>query len=229
MVLIRICWGLLLYIGCSPLFAQIEFNQVSLGLSYWQRTYSGVDERAFLFNYPGPGNFEYGGLLPSVSAEVGMYKGFAIDGRVGYWRGNFESHGVLGGDFRIAERIDQIIIPLYGGVVYNFRDLIPKYLNGYVGAGISRYFLDSRFTRKVEDGVGDLVEEPFRGNNYGGNLKLGLEYLFPEFISIALEVRYHAASYRQSSQDEGTNSTVIRKIDLRGLESGFFIRYNFSY
>lgn len=224
-----ICWGLLLYLGCSPLFAQIEMNQVSLGLSYWQRTYSGVDERAFLFNYPGSGNFQYGGLLPSFSAEVGVYRGFAVDARVGYWRGNFESHSVMADNFRIAERIDQIVVPIYGGIVYNFRDLIPKYLNGYVGAGLSRYFLDSRFTRKVEDGIGDLDEEPFRGNNYGGNLKVGLEFLFPEFISIALETRYHAASYSQSWQAGGTNTSVLQKIDLKGLETGLFIRYNFSY
>lgn len=224
-----ISWGLFLCLGCSPLFAQIEMNQVSLGLSYWQRTYSGVDERAFLFNYPGGGNFQYGGLLPSISAEVGIYKGFAVDGRLGYWRGNFESHGIVGENFRIAERIDQIIIPVYGGVVYNLRDIIPKFLNGYVGAGVSRYFLDSRFTRKVEDGIGDLVEEPFRGNNYGGNLKVGLEYLFPEFISIALETRYHLASYKQSWQSGGTDAPVPQKIDLKGLEIGLFIRYNFSY
>ncbi|WP_158860056.1 outer membrane beta-barrel protein [Lunatibacter salilacus] len=224
-----ICWGLLLFFGCSPLFAQLEMNQVSMGLSYWQRTYSGADERAFLFNYPGAGNFQYGGLLPSISAEVSIYKGFAVDSRLGYWRGNVESHGTLGENFRIAERIDQIIIPVYGGIVYNFRDLIPKYLNGYVGAGISRYFLDSRFTRKVEDGIGNIEGEHLRGNNYGGNIKVGLEYLFPEYISMALEARYHAASYSQSWQAVGTNTPVLQKIDLKGLETGLFIRYNFSY
>ena len=224
-----VCWGLLLYLVCGPLFAQIKMNQVSIGLSYWQRAYSGVDERALLFNYPGAGNFRYGGLIPSVSAEVGIYKGIAVDGRVGYWRGNFESHGILADNFRIAERIDQIIVPVYGGIVYNFRDLIPKYLNGYVGAGISRYFLDSRFTRKVEDGIGNVEEEPFRGNNYGGNFKAGLEYLFPEFVSIALEARYHLASYSQSSQGSGSTTPVLQTIDLRGLETGLFIRYNFSY
>lgn len=224
-----ISWGLILCLRCSPLFAQIEMNQVSLGLSYWQRTYSGVDERAFLFNYPGSGNFQHGGLLPSISAEVGIYKGFAVEGRVGYWRGNFESHGMAGENFRISERIDQVIIPAYGGMVYNFRNMIPKYLNGYVGAGISRYFLDSRFTRKVEDGIGDLVEVPFRGNNYGGNVKVGLEYLFPKFISIALEGRYHLASYKQSWQAGKTGTPVLQKIDLKGLETGLFIRYSFSY
>lgn len=204
-------------------------NQVSLGISYWQRTYSGADERAFLFNYPGSGNFQYGGLLPSLSAEVGIFKGFAVDGRIGYWRGNFESQGTMGENFRIAERIDQIIIPVYGGVVHNFRDIIPKYLNLYVGGGISRYFLDSRFTRKVEDGIGDVVEEPFRGNNYGGNVKIGLEYLLPDFVSIAVEARYHVASYKQSWQSGETISPVLQKIDLKGLETGIFIRYNFSY
>ena len=229
MRLIIFCWGLLLPLGCSPLFAQIEMNQVGLGISYWQRTYSGVDERAFLFNYPGSGNFQYGGLLPTLSAELGIYKGFAIDGRVGYWRGNFESHGMVGENFRIAERIDQIVIPVYGGIIYNYRDIIPKYLNGYVGAGIGIYFLDSRFTRKVENGIGDLVEKPLKGNNYGGNVRVGFEYLFPNFISMALETRYHMASYKQPLRTGGANVAILQKIDLKGLEIGIFIRYNFNY
>ncbi|GAB2989329.1 hypothetical protein GCM10027284_02310 [Cyclobacterium sediminis] len=204
-------------------------NQVSLGLSYWQRTYSGEDERAFLFNYPGSGNYQYGGLLPSLSGELGIYKGLAIEGRVGYWRGNFESHGLTRNNLRMAERIDQIIIPAYGGMVFNFHNIIPKYLNGYVGAGLSRYFLNNRFTRKVENGIGDLKDLSFRGNNYGGNVKAGIEYLFRKYFSIVLESRYHLGAYEQSLQTDNTATPVLQSIDLRGLETGLFIRYSFSY
>ncbi|WP_209331709.1 hypothetical protein [Lunatimonas salinarum] len=222
--------GLLLVIGSSPLFAQIELNNVSVGTGLWNRTYAGVDERSFLIGYEQASTYVNRSLIPFISAELNVWQGFAIDARIGYWRKVLESHGLLEGDFRIAEQLDQRIVPLYAGVVYNFPDIIPKYLKGFAGGGISRYFIDNRFSRKVEDGLGDIEAEPFRGNNYGVNGKVGIEYLFPEFVSLVFEARYHRGFYHQTTVLSGDLvSPATQRVDLAGLELGLAVRYTISY
>ena len=228
--IVRYLIGLLLVFGSSPLFAQIELNNLSAGVSVWNRTYSGMDEGAFLIGYQPDAGYVNGSLMPFISAELGIWQGIGVDARIGYWRKVRESYGVLSGDFRIAEQLDQRIMPLYVGLVYNFPDIVPKYLKGFAGGGVSRYFIDNRFSRKVENGIGDIEAEPFRGNNYGLNGRVGLEYLFPEFVSLVIEARYHHGFYNQTTVlSESAATPSSQRIDLTGLELGIAVRYTISY
>jgi hypothetical protein len=221
---------LLMSFGMSNIsYAQIEMNNLGIGVSYWQRTYPNLSENVFLVNYQHDPNFRLTAPMFSLSCEVGLYKDFAVEGSMGYWRGIFESHALLSDNFRISERMDQIVFPGFIGLVYNWRDMVKNYLNGYSGVGVSRYFIRNSFSRLVEDGSGDIAGDVEFGNDYGVVAKLGLEYLFPEFFSLAIEGRYHYGAYRQLANPKNGEEAFKRKIDLKGFEVGIFFRYNFSY
>lgn len=214
----------------GPLFAQVEVNQVGLGISFWYRSYTGADERAFLSNVDLSDNFYQTALFPTLSGELNLYEGLALDGRVGVLRTAFRLRQELGADRFLTEKVEQTIMPLYGGLVYNVRDLIPKYLNAFVGVGVSRYFIRNRFTRSLEGGdLANNLSRDLNGNEYGLNGKLGIEYLFKRDFSLALEFRYHHGRYRQQLPAAGDSSGESLRFDLKGLEAGLNFRYNFSY
>ncbi|WP_163381090.1 hypothetical protein [Cyclobacterium sp. SYSU L10401] len=214
----------------GPLCAQVEINYLGLGVSYWHRSYTGADERAFLSNANLSDSFYQTALFPTLSGELNLYNGLALEGRVGALQTAFRLRQELGADRFLTEKVEQTILPLYGGLVYNFRDLIPKYLNAFVGLGISRYFIRNRFTRSLEGGdPEDNLSRDLNGNDYGLNGKLGAEYLFKRDFSLALELRYHYGRYRQQLTTAGESSGELLSFDLKGLEAGINFRYNFSY
>src|SRR5690554_4645443 len=74
-------------------FAQIQINNFGAGLSYWHRLYSGIDERAFLINYPGATGNGIGAIMPTVCAEVGLIQELSLEGRAGLWTSTFAGEG----------------------------------------------------------------------------------------------------------------------------------------
>ena len=213
-----------------PLCAQVEINHVGLGVSYWYRSYSGADERAFLSNVNLSDNFYQTAIFPTLSGELNLYDGLALDGRMGALRTAFRLRQELGANRYLTEQVEQFILPFYTGLVYNFRGLVPKYLNAFAGLGVSRYFIRNRFSRSLEGGAADEnLSLDLNGNDYGLNGKLGVEYLFKKDFSLAMELRYHHGRYRQQLPVAAEGNSELLSFDLKGLEAGFSFRYNFSY
>lgn len=210
-----------------PSIAQVAFDHVGLGVSYWNRTYSGADERSFLPNYPGDVDFSNGGVMPFVSAGVSLFEGLGVDGRIGIWSGSFTGEQVLSGGLRINESIKQLIIPLTVGIYYAYNDFIPDQVNVFAGAGVNRYFIQNRAERSVTGGEGNVPSRTFNGNDYGFYGKLGAEYMLNETFSVALEGRYNTGNYDKTYIPEFGAPSVTRDISLQGLEIGLSVRYKF--
>lgn len=214
----------------TPLYAQVEINHVGLGVSYWHRTYTGADERAFLSNVNFSDNFYQTALFPVLSGELNLYNGLAVDGRMGALRTAFRLRQEVGANRYLTEEVEQFILPFYTGLVYNFREIVPKYLNAFAGLGVSRYFIRNRFSRSLQGGsANENSSRNLNGNDYGINGKMGAEYLFKKDFSLALEIRYHHGRYRQQLPIAVQGNSTILSFDLKGLEAGFSFRYNFSY
>lgn len=211
-----------------PSIAQVAFDHVGLGVSYWNRSYSGADERSFLPSYPGDGDFSKGGVMPFLSAGVSLYEGLGVDGRIGIWTGSFSGEQVLSGGLRINESIKQTVIPLTLGVYYSYNDLVPDQVNLFAGAGVNRYFIQNRAERSVSEGEGNIPSRTFNGNDYGFYFKLGGEYMLNETFSLALEGRYNTGSYDKTYTPEFGAPSVTRNVSLQGLEIGVSVRYKFS-
>ncbi|WP_158860002.1 outer membrane protein, partial [Lunatibacter salilacus] len=200
---------------------------VGLGVSYWNRTYSGADERSFLPNYPSDGDFSQDGLMPFVSAGVNLFEGLGVDGRIGIWSGTFAGEQVLAGGLRINESIKQMVIPLTVGVYYAYKDVVRDQVNLFAGAGVNRYFVQNKAERNVSGGEGDVPSRTFNGNDYGFYGKLGAEYNLNEYLSVALEGRYNTGSYDKTYTPEFGAPSVTRNVSLQGLEIGLSLRYLF--
>ncbi len=169
-------------------------------------------------------------LFPTLSGELNLYKGLALDARAGALSTSFRLRQELGNNRFLTEKLEQTILPLYGGLVYNLRDLIPRYLNAFLGLGVSRYFIRNRFSSSQLGGDPvDNFSRDLSGNGYGLNAKLGAEYLFKRDFSLAFDLRYHHGRYRQQLPRVGEGSSELLSFDLKGLEAGLNFRYNFSY
>lgn len=218
----------ILFMMALPSVAQVTFDHLGLGVSYWNRSYSGVDERSFLPNYPGDLDFSQGGVMPFLSAGVSLYEGFGVDGRIGIWSANFTGEQVLSGGLRINESIKQTVIPLTVGVYYAYNDLVPDELHVFAGAGVNRYFIQNKAERSVTGGEGDVPSRAFNGNDYGFYGKLGAEYMLNEIFSLVLEGRYNTGSYDKTFTPEFGAPSVTRNVSLQGLEIGLSLRYKFA-
>ncbi|UZH54636.1 porin family protein [Salinimicrobium tongyeongense] len=222
----------ILAILCLGLFsfttqAQIKLNNISVGASYWHRTYSEQNEKFFLISYEQDDDFTKGNVMPHLGAEINLYQNLALDARVGYWTADFESEGVFG-ELRLDEKIEQTIIPVSAGLVYRFPNLVQEDLNLYLGAGVNRYFIQNKVSREITGGAGTNEEDTFSGNSYGVNAKAGIEYYFTSALGLVLEARYNAGYYNQSFQAVTTEEPVNEKVSVRGLEAGISLRYRFN-
>lgn len=211
-----------------PSIAQVSFDHLGLGVSYWNRSYSGADERSFLANYPGDGSFNQGGVMPFLSAGIILYEGFGVDGRIGFWSATFSGEDVFTGGLRITESIKQSVVPLTLGVYYSYNDVVPEKINLFAGAGINRYFIQNTAQRSVSEGEGDVPSRTFNGNDYGFYGKLGAEYMLSGSISAVLDARYNTGSYDKRYTPEFGGTSVSRNISLKGLEVGLSFRYKFG-
>ena len=207
--------------------AQVKLNNVGVGVSYWERSYANASERAFFTGYEAEEKFTKGGILPTLSAELNLYRGLALDGRVGLWNGKFENQAQFG-DLVVDEKIEQTIIPLSLGLVYNFDGLIREDLNFFTGVGLNRYFIQNKVERVITGGTGVGAAENFSGNNYGAYAKAGVEWLFSDSFGLALDARYNNGYYNQNFQPETDAGTVKEKVSVRGFELGLSLRYRFA-
>ncbi|UJH89861.1 porin family protein [Antarcticibacterium sp. 1MA-6-2] len=222
---ILLALGFISYNGQS----QIKLNNLGLGVSYWERSYSGVDERAFLANYEGEGDFKQGAAMPFVSAELNLWKSIALDGRVGVWSADYESVQSFGNGLTIAEKMEQTIIPVSVGLVYRGSDLIATNFDFFAGVGINRYFIQNKVSREVSGGTGSISPETFSGNNYGVNFKAGLEYYFSDKLGVALEGRYNTGTYNQNYRANQDGPIVNNEVSIQGPEVGLSLKYRFGY
>lgn len=222
-ILLILCLG---FISISSQ-AQIKLNNISVGASYWHRTYSEQNEKFFLISYEEDENFTKGGVMPHLGAELNLYQNLALDARVGYWTADFESKGVFG-DLQLDEKIEQTIIPVSAGLLYRFPHLVKEDLNLFIGAGAKRYFVQNKVSRTITGGAGTDEEDTFSGNSYGVYAKAGLEYYFTDAIGLALETRYKGGYYNQTFQAVTNQEPVREQVSVRGLEVGLSLRYRFS-
>ena len=209
-----------------PALAQIEINSFGAGISYWHRTYSGVDERSFLINDQQESPFRPGALMPTVSAEVRLIGELALDGRIGLWATTFTSEGTSAQGAIIREEIDQRIVPLSLGGIYTFRHILPDIFNAFVGAGVSRYYIRNSMERIVYNAGGSLPAQVFKGNNLGLYGRLGLEYMIAPQVGLVFEGRYHTGSYNQVRLSAPNSSPEPVKVSLQGVEAGISLRYS---
>lgn len=208
----------------SELFAQVQVSKFGFSLSHWNRTYGEVDERFFFINAPSEqGGFTSAALMPAVFAEVNLHKGLALEGRLGVWSYTYTGSSTFANGLVVEESIQQRIIPASLSLIYNIP--INEKLSAFAGLGVNRYFLQHTADRNVTTGEGNIAPVEFTGNNYGMNVKLGLEYYFTDNIGLGLEGRYNTGSYNKSYTPDFGGPSVTRNIELSGLEFGVSLRY----
>lgn len=219
--------AIFLTIAAGSAFAQIQINHFGAGLSYWHRMYSGIDERGFLVNYQEAPGYSSAALMPTLSAEVNLIQGLALDGRIGLWSSTFIGEGISEDGANIQEELDQRIIPVAFGIVYTFRHIVPDIFNAYVGGGGNRYYIQNTMERTILNAAGSVPPQVFTGNNFGAYVKAGIEYMIAPNLGVALEGRYNTGSYNQVHIPEPEASPEPIRVSLQGVEAGLSLRYTF--
>ncbi|EKB47904.1 outer membrane beta-barrel protein [Cecembia lonarensis] len=213
------CFSLL----STGLTAQVQLSKFGVSLSQWTRNYSEFDERFFFTTPPSEqGGYTASSIMPSIFAEVSIYKGISLEGRIGSWSRTYTDISSFG-NLTIQESLKQRVIPASLSVLYNYSFL--DNFNAYAGLGVTRYFIQHEVLRLVPDGSGSVAPQEFSGNNYGINYMIGVEYYFNEKIGVGLEGRFHNGAYNKSFVPEFGANSVTRTIDLKGLEIGISLRY----
>lgn len=209
--------------------AQIKLQHIGAGVSYWDRSYSGDNEKAFLIGYEGQGDFSKGAVVPFVTAEIGLWKGLGADVRIGLWSGKFENGARFGDGLVIEEEIKQTIIPVSFGALYRWEQLLNENVDAYLGAGVNRYFLQNKVGRTVYGEGASQTSDSFSGNSYGGYFKGGIEYAITDRLAFGLEGRYNLGSYNQLYQSESDEPVQDYEISLKGIEVGVSLLYRFNW
>lgn len=209
--------------------AQVKLQHIGAGVSYWDRTYSGDNERAFLIGYEGEGGFSKGAAVPYVTAEIGVWKNLGADVRIGLWSGKFENGARFGDGLVIEEEIKQTIIPVSLGALYRWEQLVNPRVDAYVGAGVNRYFLQNKVERTVYGDNASSTSDSFSGNSYGGYIKGGFEYAITQRFAFGIEGRYNLGSYNQLYQPTEDDTVQEYEISLQGLEVGLSLLYRFNW
>ncbi|MBD8490053.1 outer membrane beta-barrel protein [Echinicola sp. CAU 1574] len=212
----------------NPAVAQIEFNHLGIGVSYWNRSYGDLDERFFLGNEDMNGDFTKGSLMPTLSVELGIAGGLALDTRLALWLAKFEGEEQVIGGPVLSLKNKQLIVPFSLGLVYNFDDLVDDKLNASIGAGANRYYIKNKVERVASDGDGSIETNTFEGGSFGLHLKGGLEIVLSSTLGLAFEGRYNMGSYNQLYASEVGQAPQDYQVDINGIEVGIYLTYNFS-
>lgn len=226
-------FALLVLIGSAEsAIGQIRLKSIYGGFGVFTRSYEGNDEtRMFsVFDIEGVPSIAPLGtatqLLPSVGLELGLAEWLSLDGRIGFINKKFTASQVLTG-LTIEETISQRILPVSVGVKWLSNELLESRMSYFFGAGVNRYFIQNEVQRIVVGGQGSVRPSTYAGNNYGGYLQAGLDYLFDSNLSIGFDGRYHMGSYVQNYRD--TENVPRRlKVPVRGFEFGISLKYNFG-
>ncbi|GGF31767.1 outer membrane beta-barrel protein [Echinicola rosea] len=218
-LLIALLWGM-----TSPLYAQIEFNNLGIGLTYWHRNYSGMDERGFLPNYPGEGGFSKGAVMPSVSGELTLTDKFALDGRVGFWRGNYSGETLFSDGRTLSGKNRQTIIPISLGLMYVKDDIDYGNVRVFGGIGANQYLIHNDVKMTYGNGEGTTYGQSQTAIRYGYYAKLGMEYFLTYYISVGFDLRYNGGKYQQ----QGVNTEEVYQVDIKGPEAGFSLHIHFD-
>jgi len=209
--------------------AQIKLNHLGGGVSYWERSYSGDSENAFLTGYEYDRDFTVGAAMPYLTAELGLFENFGIDARVGVWSADFNEGARFGQGTTIEETIKQTIIPVSGGIVVRWGNMLRDRLDIVTGIGVNRYFIQNRVRRRAFGENPVSVNERFSGNNYGGYLRAGLELKITQQLAVGLEGRYNTGGYKQEYQPLNSDVPIKYDVSVQGTEYGVTFLYRFDY
>lgn len=210
-------------------YAQINLKSVSVGASYFKPSLDYWNNSSFLTGYNGTGEKFSGSVMPTVGVELGLSKNISLGARAGFWSNSVSGTLSSGGVSR-TEKLELSIIPvsLEGKYSFSFSkkdSASSKAIIPYFGVGVTRYFIQNKFTRTVANGTGN-VNESQNGNSYGIQILVGAEKRLFSKVYLGVDVRYHLGSYNQKFTEGTTSST--QSISLNGLEAGLAVRYKFN-
>lgn len=246
---------LLLLIGTSTIastYAQVVFEQVGFGTSYWMRSYSTPDEKVLLTNPPVENGELNSVIVPHIFGRVKLGEFFGLRGKVGFAQDSYQSSLVLGELIR-NEKVSQTIIP--AGLLLDFSIPIGSKSNGVEssknsdsgdssssvqaedsefesktfligGIGINRYFIQHTFSREVIGGEGSLPESKFSGNDFGLTAMAGISNQVSKRVILTLFAQYSDGSYKHRVySEEVIGAYDVKTISLQGLEIGLSLGY----
>lgn len=235
--------------------AQIVFDEMGVGTSYWIRTYATPDENVLLTT-PLTVNGESNPVLVSyIYGRVKFGKFLGIRGKLGLAQDSYESLTILG-NLERNEKLSQTIIP--AGLLLDFSIPLGKkssegkdskeadsedsdsfeksdnsgsklktHLIG--GVGLNRYFIQHTISRDVSGGDGSIPDSRFSGNDYGITAMVGISNQISDKIILTVFSQYNSGSYNHRVySEEVPGSYDVENISLKGLEFGLSLAYKFG-
>jgi hypothetical protein len=231
-------------ISLNQLKAQIVFDEVGLGVSYWLRSYSTPDERILLINPPSQNGEINPVIVPHLFGRLRLGEYFGLRGKIGFAQDSFNSFQELGNSVRY-EKIEQTIIPT--GLMIDFsiplkkgeiaesksdeseEVVIDSKFNLVGGIGVNRYFIQHTFSREVLGSDGSISDAKFSGNDFGIGVMLGLSYQLATRIILTAFSQYNSGTYlHRLYSEELIGSYETKIISIKGVEFGFSLGYNLS-
>jgi hypothetical protein len=241
---------LLSVLGISFSNAQVVFDQIGVGTSYWIRTYSTPDENVLLNNPPTENGKSNPVIVPHIFARVKLGEFFGIRGKLGLAQDSYQSSVIFLIDQVRIEKVSQTIIP--AGLLLDFSIPIGLKTSGgknskeadsdssvagdeseeksktflVGGVGINRYFIQHTFSREVIGGEGSLPESKFSGNDFGVSGMIGISNEISDRVVLTAFSQYNSGSYNHRVYSEAvTGAFDVKTISLQGLEFGFSLGY----
>jgi hypothetical protein len=244
---------LLSVLGISFSNAQVVFDQIGVGTSYWIRTYSTPDENVLLNNPPTENGKSNPVIVPHIFARVKLGEFFGLRGKLGLAQDSYQSSVIFLIDQVRIEKVSQTIIP--AGLLLDFSIPIGSKTSGgknskeadsensgssekaegsgsksktnlVGGVGVNRYFIQHTFSREVIGGEGSLPESKFSGNDFGITGMIGISNQISDRVVLTAFSQYNSGSYNHRVYSEAvTGAFDVKTISLQGLEFGISLGY----
>lgn len=232
--------------------AQVVFDEVGLGTSYWIRTYATPDETVLLTNPPTENGKTNQVIVPHIYGRVKIGDIFGLRGKLGFAQDSYRSSSDIGNLVRI-EKISQTIIPASlfldfaipigskSSAIKNSKEDSSEEPSSSTtseesgtksktslvgGLGVNRYFIQHTFSREVIGGDGSLPDSKFSGNDFGITGMLGISNQISEKIVLTAFTQYNSGAYNHRVySEEVTGAYDVKNISLKGFEFGLSLGY----
>ena len=236
--------------------AQVVFDEVGVGTSYWIRTYATPDENVLLTTPPTVNGKSNPVLFPHIYGRVKFGKFLGIRGKLGLAQDSYESLSSIGNIER-NEKLSQTIIP--AGLLLDFSIPLGKKTAGGKnskkvadsgdaisseksddsdsksktnltgGFGVNRYFIQHTISREVIGGDGSIPDSKFSGNDYGITAMVGISNQISDKIILTVFSQYNSGSFNHRIYSEEVPGAYdVKNISLKGLEFGLSLGYKFG-
>jgi outer membrane protein W len=195
--------------------AGMQIGWYNPSMDYWNDTY---------FKNNNWDNDFKGSMFYGAYFELNIINHLSARTGFSYWKETVKSGEMQIGGLTGNEKLELSLTSIPIDIIYQLDILAFGKFKPYAGIGCSFLFIQNKFVR-IPDGLPE-IEIKEQGQNFSGQIFLGIDRSIIDHFSTGLEVKYSFGKYVQELRSV-TSKINTEDVSLNGLSIGLKLAYNF--